>query len=474
MGGWGTIYNNTIYSLRHRMDDMSRLQEQVATGNRVNRTSDDPGDAFRILTLQSQSKDFETYRANIDTVNFNLNHVDTNLQMITDDITEVTALLTQAASATYSPDNRKAGGYAVDEIIKGILTNVNANTMGRYLMGGDRINAAPFEATHNEEGQITGVKYVGSDEEMRVPVAPGITSPATLVGSQIFEGNRREPPVFTGDTGAAAGTGTASARGDFRLTLTATGTNVVSANGIAAGPSAAAQGTILGDHTVEIDAASSLIRLDGGEWEYFGGRTDLSDVPVDNEHGDRAYVDLTGWDGTSCTATLQGQGTLSIDGGTTTTPIDFTQANQPVRNADGQVLFVDTTGIQRIGEEAVRISGTFDLFDTLIQIRDLMMNTENLDADEQGARLTAAIDPIKQVMNRVTERMTSVGGRIQAIDALDDSMKGLKASADEQTAQVQQADIAQVATDLAKAQTFYEMTLASSSKLLNMSLLDYL
>ncbi len=474
MAGWGRIYNDTIYSLRKRMDEMARMQEMIATGSRVIRPSDDPGDAFRVLTLQNQETEFATYRNNIHTVEFNLNYADTNLQAITDQLAQAKALVSQAASATYSQDNRMAGGYAMDEMIKGLMSNVNANSMGRYIFAGDRINTPPYEATQDSKGSITKVRYVGSQHEMRVPVGPNIDSPATLVGDAMFREDSRQEPVFSGDTGAAVGNGTASARGNFPLLISHTTTTVVAANGVAAGASSAGGDTILGDHTVELNAGTNSVRLDGGNWVDLATISDLSDARIENEHGAAAYVDLTGWDGSTSSATFTGNGTMSIDGGTTTTAVDFTETAQAVVDADGRTLFVDATGIHQTGTELVRIGGTYDLFGTLIEIRDLMFNKAGYDHDRQGEFLGQALYDLDEVMDGITEKMTAVGGRIQALTGLDEAIEGLEFSAKEQKAAVQDADITQVATDLAKSQTFYEMTLASSSKLLNMSLLDYL
>jgi flagellar hook-associated protein 3 FlgL len=456
------------------MDDMARLQEMIATGSRVVRPSDDPGDAYRVLTLQNQQSEFATYRDNIHTVEFNLNYADSNLQAITDQLTEAKALLSQAASATYSQDNRMAGGYALDEMIKGLMGNVNANSMGRYIFGGDRINTSPYEATRDDDGRITKVKYVGSDQEMRVPVGPNIDSPATLVGEQIFRENNRKEPVFNGETGAAVGNGTASATGNFPLVLEHSATTVTAANGLASGASSVGGDTILGDHTVHMNAGTNSVRLDGGEWVELGTIGDLSDARLENADGDVVYADLSAWDGSTSSATFHGDGTMSIDDGETTTAIDFTNATQAVTDADGKTLFVDSTGITREGTELVRIGGTYDLFGTLIEIRDLMFNEAGYDHDVQGEFLSQALYDLNDVMAGVTEKMTAVGGRVQALTGLDEAIEGLEHSSKEQKAAVQDADITQVATELAKAQTFYEMTLASSSKLLNMSLLDYM
>ena len=53
----GSIQNthrNVTYALALHSRDLARLQEQVSTGSRVNRISDDPSVAAQLLSLESQ------------------------------------------------------------------------------------------------------------------------------------------------------------------------------------------------------------------------------------------------------------------------------------------------------------------------------------------------------------------------------------------------------------------------------------
>ena len=48
MSGWGTIYNNAKTSLQNQADLLARIQEQVSSGQRVIRGSDDPNDKLNV------------------------------------------------------------------------------------------------------------------------------------------------------------------------------------------------------------------------------------------------------------------------------------------------------------------------------------------------------------------------------------------------------------------------------------------
>ncbi|HUV41358.1 MAG TPA: hypothetical protein VMW23_06205, partial [Sedimentisphaerales bacterium] len=62
MGGTlSSIYSNISYGLHSHMDAMIRLQEQAATGSRINRVSDAPGDAYRLLGLRCDQRSLQDY-----------------------------------------------------------------------------------------------------------------------------------------------------------------------------------------------------------------------------------------------------------------------------------------------------------------------------------------------------------------------------------------------------------------------------
>ena len=61
----GGIYNSVSFALRRHIEALTYLQEQVATGSQVNRASDDPSAAYRILGLNSQERSLGNYMDNL-------------------------------------------------------------------------------------------------------------------------------------------------------------------------------------------------------------------------------------------------------------------------------------------------------------------------------------------------------------------------------------------------------------------------
>ena len=175
------------------------------------------------------------------------------------------------------------------------------------------------------------------------------------------------------------------------------------------------------------------------------------------------------------TVNIQTTGSLSIDDGASQTATDFTNANLAVTDSvTGRVLYVDGTGIERTGLEPVRTPGTYDMFGALVTVRDMMLNTRNMPESKQLALLSEMVGSVIEVAQGLTVAETSVGARIGVLATLGENLDGIQAYTDEEAASLEDADIVQAVTELARQQTLYEMTLASASKLLQLSLFDYI
>jgi flagellin-like hook-associated protein FlgL len=140
----------------------------------------------------------------------------------------------------------------------------------------------------------------------------------------------------------------------------------------------------------------------------------------------------------------------------------------------GAVLYVDTTAMDRVGLESVHAGGTYDVFNALISVRDAIMNSRDMSAAQQTTLLENAMDALTEATDGLTQATTSNGAQLQIMNSLEDSTKNMAHNSQQQADALENADITDVAADLARRQVLYEMSLAITSKLLSMSLLNYM
>ena len=227
MGGTlNNIYNNVSLALNLHTDALARLQEQVSTGSRINRVSDDSSAAYQVLGLNSQQSSLNNYIDNLSEVVSTFEFSSTVFQDMISEVSETKVRLTQVSSGIYNEDARRRTAEGIDEILEQLVAFANTQHMGQYLFGGGNTATAPY-LVERTNGEITNVTYQGSSSNRYIEVAPGMESSAFHVGDDIFRSDDRQAAIFLGATGAKAGTGTSSVRGDIWLTVTGSAGNYV-------------------------------------------------------------------------------------------------------------------------------------------------------------------------------------------------------------------------------------------------------
>jgi flagellin-like hook-associated protein FlgL len=473
MGSWGTIFNNTRMQIRRHTEELARLQEQIASGKRLVRASDQPADAYRVLQLRGQSAGLETCRRNLESVVASLESTSSAMEEMNDALIRARELLTRVLSGTIGEAGAEPITEELNSLLEQMLVLANTEQGDRYLFGGSG-GASPYVAEH-ESGVITRVTYRGDAHPLMVPVAEGLRHSAVVVGERVLRADERQAPVFVGRTGATPGEGTASVRGEVRLVVEHTTTTYLGGGGIAPGDSSADGDTVIGfGHTLEIDEPAGTLRLDGGPAVSFTpGDTD---VRVENADGDLVYVNTAGLvAGFQGFAAIDASGRMSIDDGATWTDFIFTDTDVAVADSrDGRVLFVDCDTIVRTGTETVMVPGTYDAFEVLISVRDALRGTNDLTEAEREEILHQGVRSLAEVSETLSAGVTSVGARLGGLGSLRRSLEDLQAYANQETAGLENADVVEAAAEMARRQTLYEMTLATASRLLSLSLLDFI
>ncbi|MBW7990131.1 MAG: flagellar hook-associated protein 3 [Planctomycetes bacterium] len=391
-GSLSNIYNNVSFALNLHTEAMAVLQEQASTGSRINRVSDDPTVAYRVLGLNSNYKSLGNYINNLSEVVSTLELSSTVVQDITSSFTETQIRLTQISSGLYDDAARQRTAEGINDILEQTVSLANLKHMDQYLYGGTDTGTAPY-TVERTNGKITKVTYDGSFENRNIEVSPGVESSAFFIGDNIFRSDDRSAPTFSGYTGAQSGTGTSSCRGGVWLTVTGSA----------------------GNYDLSIDGGLSTFNTGGGD----------TNLAVTNS--------LT-----------------------------------------GEVLYVDTTGITGTGTDLVSIPGTYDIFNSLITIRDVLENQNGLSGAQVRELAKNLPNSIEEISKVLVKAQVSIGSKIGFLDDLKQSLNDLQYNTVDETTRLQEADIAQIAIDLSRREVLYQMSLLVAAKLMSMSLLNYL
>jgi flagellar hook-associated protein 3 FlgL len=219
-GTLNNIYNNISFALYLHSEAMARLQEQVSTGSRINRPSDDPSAVYRILGFNSEEESLANYIDNLSEVISILELSSSTINDMASSLVDANVKLTQLMGGIYGEEGRERTAEGINSILEHIVSSCNAKYLNQYIFGGSNTTSAPYLAERTN-GQITSVTYQGSSGNRDIEIAPGVQSSAFHVGDDIFRLNNRGDPQFLLDsTGAQAGTKTSSVTGYTWLTIT--------------------------------------------------------------------------------------------------------------------------------------------------------------------------------------------------------------------------------------------------------------
>jgi len=149
--------------------------------------------------------------------------------------------------------------------------------------------------------------------------------------------------------------------------------------------------------------------------------------------------------------------------------------NQAVTDSrTGRVLYVDTTQITATGSELVRVPGTYDVFNTLISLRDILVNDRGLSKQDLLGYVNECVAAVEEVRSLLVQADVSTGSKIGFLSTLNDTIENMQFDTEDEANGLQEADIAQISIDLSRRQILYQMSLSVAGNLMSMSLLDYI
>lgn len=458
---------------------MFAAQTKVATGRAITKPSDDPGQLPRLLALKRNASEIEQYGRNISEGKAVVSSASSALE-------EISSLLIEAQEKTVgglngTVNDRSAVASEIDGILNQVIALANQKLGDRYLFGGTVTGRKPFAIAPDASGQLR-VAYQGNQGVFSSEVGPGIVSSLNIPGSTAFAPSLRGATTFTGISGARAGQGTDNGTGVDHLVV-AHGTTTYAGGGLSAGTSSAAGDTIIGPagaHNVTIvstDAtgSSGQLQLNGGTIVSFTNPD--TNVKLTGPNGEIVYVNTSSIlaNQTNVQVALTATGTLSTDGGTTSTPITYAANQQIVDSLSGRVLNIDSTLIRRAGTDTVHYHGTLDVFTALASIRDgLRGASSNVNPGAALDDVRAFLDELKTSHDTLLRAASELGTREIRLNAAEDRLGDIDTRVKKLVSDIEEVDISNAVIDLQSSETAYQSALSVASRVNNLSLLDYL
>ncbi|MEL7310346.1 MAG: flagellar hook-associated protein FlgL [Pseudomonadota bacterium] len=199
------FFRNAVGNIQGLQQELNAVQEQIATGRRIQRPSDDPNGASRILDYRESLATLEQYQRNTELARNRLRLSEDTLTQVTSALQRARELTLQAANASQTNETRGFIATELSESVDALLALANTrDASDQFLFSGFQSGTQPFSRT------IGGFTYNGDDGQRFIQVSASRQIADTNSGDEIFarirEGNGQ---VIVGAAPANTGTGVA-------------------------------------------------------------------------------------------------------------------------------------------------------------------------------------------------------------------------------------------------------------------------
>ncbi|MFT9819933.1 flagellar hook-associated protein FlgL [Lysinibacillus sp. NPDC056185] len=174
------LSNNMLLNLNNSYGKMSKLQDQITSGMKITRPSDDPVIAVKGMGFRRDLGQVEQYTRNMNEVNNWIDTTDESLNQVGEQMKRVRELVIQAANDTNTPDERAKIKSEIDQIRQQIQDVGNTKIADRYIFSGTRTNQPLFE-----NGKIDQTKV--NSEDVVIEVYDGIQMKVNTPGAELFQ-----------------------------------------------------------------------------------------------------------------------------------------------------------------------------------------------------------------------------------------------------------------------------------------------
>ena len=179
-----TMYGSLMDSLSQSQRNLQNLQQQIATGNKYNRLSDNPSAVSRSMGVQSAINANDKYQTNTTNGIIMLRYADSAMNNVLDAVQSIRELVIQAGDGALSSDQLKDITQQIEANKKIMLDNLNTKVAGQYIFGGTDTSTRPF--VEMPDGSI---QYRGTDERIQYAVSEGLLGDVSFAGSDIVPEN---------------------------------------------------------------------------------------------------------------------------------------------------------------------------------------------------------------------------------------------------------------------------------------------
>lgn len=127
------------------------------------------------------------------------------------------------------------------------------------------------------------------------------------------------------------------------------------------------------------------------------------------------------------------------------------------------------------GAEAfLGIGGGVNVFQTIMDLRDSLFQSDNVDRDGNGKSIQSSIENLEKSMNHLMKYRAEVGAKMQRMDQTENKLKSIQISVTALLSKTEDVDVTKAIMDLKVQESVQKMSLNVGARIIQPTLMDFL
>jgi flagellar hook-associated protein 3 FlgL len=179
------LTNNMLRNLSASFQRMGKYQDQLATGKKITRPSDDPVVAMRGMGYRTDLGMIKQFQRNIGEVHNWLDSTDSALDQATNVLQRIRELVVQASNGVNTKDELNNIAMEISQLREQLIDIGNSKVGGRYIFNGVNTMTPPLDKSNPSDPASGGI----NNDPFLIEVFDGVKMQANTDGQKIFGDN---------------------------------------------------------------------------------------------------------------------------------------------------------------------------------------------------------------------------------------------------------------------------------------------
>lgn len=431
-----TIFDGFMKHINENRAEMHDLQQDIASGKKITKASDDPLKFKKARLLENQIREQEVYQDRIGAAKNTLDLAEQSLQEIVNGLIEIKSNVTRAVNGTHDSASFTAIKQELESLKEELVSSLNAKDINGYIFGGAGSDSLPF-SIDADTGSVT---FNGSNDALSLKVDSNLSIDVTQDGNFVRTTNYEDD--------------LASNPNSYRSYITPT--LLDDQGNTATGDTAFTNLQAVDNYLEGFDNLELDITLPDGSsppimYNYRTNDTVNDMISAFNTQLDPLDVTMTFENGSVFVKSKSmGPNGLNVNG--------FTD--------NGNNVF--TTNFPAFTQQASgEVDQGIDLFDS---IDEAIVNLEN----QNVGALSTQIDQFEELISHVTTHITEIGLTNNRLNFLEEKHENSKILLNAELSGWVDTDYAETVSKLQRTEIAFQSAMTIHTKMFNQSLIEYL